>query len=715
MILRDSITMMRTQLAAILVALFLLSSVGAEPIPEALRGRTYLFFEGGNERNFSIIGDAPVKTVIRVRFSGEYKMQMHWANLTGTHFNNAYDIAGEVLKQFAMEDHVVNVAGPEHLGPILDNPNAKANWFFNAALETRWSCKEALERLNSLALASGVSYTSYTMSGRIRGKDQTIEKSISSLSGEIVDFDERPECYLERFGESPWNTAYKILAAQESFTDVELIKERSANCTRGLCAVRGILDERNPKHAIYSEETFSEEEARGGSRALPTEQIHSRYNYDDQKATKVINSGGVMVLHLFPQVRWAPRNTLTGKPILNTLFLKSTAEAKALRAAALAPGAGDNPATMGWRTPMVAEDSSAVLSVLLKVDATNPDIRGLLWLQERGVPTPKWSHNPPIAIEVPGQGFPSQSALAGHILSAFAAKKETTLDQFLRINQRCGWDWSTIERDAAYTMYGQTPVEEKWASSRIPYCYSSDDQEKAAWLNGEEKERALRDERPCVLRFDKDGKPTAGAFMTMTKRWKLKTDPTTKRPYDAADFIWQGCPDKKTPFWTLGPVATGDPNEQTISIKVGSRTEYITLPGGRRIEYVVEDFQSFVKDFLNKNRLEEFMRQPYHRCNPTHVLNSCRTYTWIYDMFAQGVVYDGTGQLKRTAERKKNASCQDVNALLVQLTQVASSRPQDLPDFTKCTNIHAFNAATYPTPYVVDYSVYPVKPLFPAR
>jgi hypothetical protein len=305
--------------------------------------------------------------------------------------------------------------------------------------------------------------------------------------------------------------------------------------------------------------------------------------------------------------------------------------------------------------------------------------------------------------------------MAGHVLAAFAAKKETTLDQFLRIMQRCGYDWPMAEREAAYTMYGKTPVEEKWATTSIPYCYSSDDEEKEAWANGKEKERALRDERPCVLRFDVDGKPTAGAFMSMTKRWKLKLDPATGRPFDAADFIWQACPDKKTTFWTLGGIPTGAPGEVPIYIKTGTIKRSQTRPDGQVVEWEEDQYQAFVKDYLNKNRLEEFMRKPYHRCNPVHVLNSCRTYTWIYDMFYNGVAHDGTGQLLRTADRKKKAACQDVNALLIQLQQVGATRPQDLPDFNQCTDIHAFNAATYPTPYAVDYSLYPAKPLFPAK
>jgi hypothetical protein len=167
----------------------------------------------------------------------------------------------------------------------------------------------------------------------------------------------------------------------------------------------------------------------------------------------------------------------------------------------------------------------------------------------------------------------------------------------------------------------------------------------------------------------------------------------TKRPYDAADFIWHGCPDGPTQFWALG-APTGAPGEVPVYIKTGTVKRTQTRPDGRVIEWEEDEYQTFAKEFLNRNHLDEYMRKPYHRCHPLYVLSSCQTYDWIWNMFDKGES-DPTGELKRSAYRKRNAACQDVNALYQQLVQVQASDPRSLPDFGKCQNVHGWNIATY--------------------
>jgi hypothetical protein len=458
--------------------------------------------------------------------------------------------------------------------------------------------------------------------------------------------------------------------------------------------INQVLDQRNQDYIYMSKEVWDSASCWSQStcRAL--------LYYDPANAVKVPSNDGVLVLHLYPKVLWAPRNVLTGSPDMNATLLMPTSDARTLRFKALQPGAGDGALDIGWRTPIIAEDSSAISSIMMKFDGTNPDANGFLWVQDRSA-KPKWSHNPPVAIQLDRANAMDPSYLASRIMAAFSATNPTASANFLTLPTRCGNNWALDEQSIAHQMYGPGPVDTSWPTSKVPYCYSSAADEAAALTDGREKTRLQANVRPCVL-FSSGGPSTA-----LTKRWRLLNDPETGTTYDVGDFIWKGCPDMPTQFWTTAP-PKGLPNEIDIRIITG----YQMISAGRHGGFTVPVYTSFMQDFLNRNRLESFMRTQYNRCDPVAVLHSCSTFDWIWQMLAYNPTLDPTQELTQTAYRKRNGACMDVNALNNELTDLAAEDPNSLPNFNKCTDIHKYNAATYPYLWNVDLTMYPPPQLF---
>jgi hypothetical protein len=365
------------------------------------------------------------------------------------------------------------------------------------------------------------------MKGRIHGADESIDKSIASLAGEDAVFDERPDCYLYRRGVFPGKIACELLKQQgrpgdcvpSQTKDSKGIYQEFINqyddihsCIRGECTVKEILEQHDPRNTIMMEESYMEEDAMWHPNSTMM-----MYSYDENRAKRISNNDGVLVLQLFPHVRWTSRNPFTGKPSYMASQMKSTAEAMARRAQALADGAGDALTSVVWRTPLIAEDSSVTISVLLKTGQYNPTPLGVLWLEEQAV-NPRWTHDPPIAPFIPNGTSNFRPTLAGAILAAFNNKRPYTANTVKAdyYTNRCGAQWAREEKDIADKMYGPSQVDTIWPTSRVPYCYENKAAEDAAIANGQEDIRAAKDERPCIL-WKNGGErrpelPRAGAY-----------------------------------------------------------------------------------------------------------------------------------------------------------------------------------------------------------
>lgn len=616
-----------------------------------LAGKAFFVFEGGNRNSFGLLEDVSPKKAFFVRFNSSDNATIRWANLDGKYFNNTLDIATEIQRQFSS-----NKWTNAGRGSLVNDLNVAWSWEENLTLNAKWSCKDALMRMNKVA--GDNYYESYTMTGRVTGVEKSVSGSVGALSSEQTVFDDRPECWLQRKKESALYWYYLENPALKANG-----LEGNSACSQGWCGLRGEVSYRRANFKMLNAEVYDSLECR----RLP-EACTSRLYYDDQEAIHFNPPSGLYIVHLFPQVVWRPRNVMSGG-LHYGVDPVSTAAMRAERKAALDPNATDDPITAGWRSPLVDEALSTTTSFQFRID----EILSTNDVQLRDPSTkPKWTHNPSLAVYYAGQGDDfSTGTIAKALVVAFSYGK--TRYQFMRnIDANCGADWSTVEKTVATTMYGTSPVMESRVNELIPYCYASQLDEANALFDGREKLRKARDSRPCVL-FS-DAKPATN----LVKRWKLKTDPRTGKGYDVSDFIWKGCPDGATAFWT---------SELHIVFGGGAPPAGGVSIGGNKY---------LVPTMLNRNQLMDALAQPYERCNPVIVANACRAYDWTYNYAVANPSVDWSGEIRDFADRRRRTACPDVSILKAQLASIAN--PKLRPRASDCqADPFSWSVVTYPT------------------
>lgn len=604
-------------------------------------GRSFLFLEGGNKGAFSLLEDVSPRKAIYVYFFNENKIDIAWANLDGMYFNNIQAISDEIARQFKTN----KILGASR-GNLINDPGAVWSWEENLSITAKWSCRDALilmtKKYHNI-------YSKYGMTGRINGIEKTVSSTLESLPYDNTVFDDRPECWLERNGESPYNTLTEknnIRVGQETF-------DKHVACVGGWCSLRSKIDRIGHEFRAAESEVFDSAYCWRSQYSCTSRQM-----YENENAQMIKDPTGLYIIHLFPQVLWRPRNTLTGGSHRGITPV-TTSVMRANRAKALAPSASDDLATAGWRSPMVDDTLSVMISVQARLSELNSE--GHLVLEDPN-PHPKWTHSPKLAIGRNSfdRGFsgPGAYELNTMLLKAFSYGKPTRYNFFRNMANNCGNNWASVETETAKRLYGSEPVREDRTNQYIPYCYVSPAEEFYAMTDGREADRLARNARPCVLFSEK---PVTASV----RRWKLQTDPLTGKKYDLSDFLWKGCPDAPTNAW------------------IG-----LTTPSG-----VVETY------FLNRNQIMDELATPYERCSPVAVANACRFYDWVYNYATNVRGIDWTGQIQKMADKRRKTACPDVRILKQQLARIASQNPALLP--TKCgTDRYDWSIGTYPNLWV---------------
>lgn len=606
-----------------------------------LVGRSFMFFEGGSKTSFALLEDVAPKKAIFVQFLSTESANIYWANLEGMYFNNTIDIATEITKQFSS-----NVIYGARRGSLMNDANVFWNWEENSAINAKWSCKDALQtKVN----ATGNMYATYNMVGRINGEEKTISGPIGALSAEKATFDDRPDCWLQRVGVSA-EERWRALNGGAFSADYFL---KSSTCSGGWCSLNGTIPGWDQEIKSLNTEVY---DSVGCFRNATS--CVSRSMYDNDDAKKITSSSGLYIIHLFPEVLWRPRNILSGG-VYAGIAPVNTAAMRIERKASLQSG-GDDPVTAGWRSPLVDEKLSTLISLQLRASELMKD--GNVLLRDPSS-KPKWTHVPLLGIGY-GSTDPTQLSaytVADMLVKAFSYGKPMRYKFLSSVGANCGLDWADVEKRISTTIYGNAPVSESRVNQLVPYCYTSTDDEAKAMTDGREKVRLAKNSRPCVL-FS--GTPVTNAV----KRWKLKIDPLTNKTYDVSNFIWRGCPDGPTRFW------------------IGTVKIHRVWP---------RSYSEEIINYLNRNQILDELATPFERCNPGVVANACRVYDWVYNYTKLNPSVDWSGQIMNYADKRRKTACPDVKILQNQLANIAKKNPQLLPTTCKADPFR-WTVATYP-------------------
>jgi hypothetical protein len=623
-----------------------------------LNGQSWIFVEGGNPNAFSILEDVNPKRIFWVYFEDDNNVQMKYLNLMDSPYSSVFDMATDIQKEFRYTfsgkkgSPFKNLEGFE-IPPIF-------NWVKSKTIGRTYSCKEAIKkRIDIVGIPDY--YDSYRMVGKTNDEDYDETKSIWEIDKETITFSQMPSCELIREGQSP---IVRFIEAKVN-DGVDFKKDVQYACVDGWCNISEEMQDRrvmevDKKLYFVMTEAFKEEDIM----SVYTENV---YTLSERNMETIPMDADVYILHLFPQLTWSPRNSLTGKP-LGELYWKNTQEMREARLKALSERVTKLEA--GWRSPLMVEEKSAVYSVAFDIGSMEEG--KWLYLNDKSVNN-RWQSNPAWAYKV-GEGNTINgmdvNSIAVLLLKIFSKKESPERYEFYdKIEENCGAFWLEAEKEVADYLW--TYEKTISANPNIEYCYGSSSDELAARTDGREERRVAEQEYPCALFWTKvenrnsggnycyldesdenaaneDGREAerremlpvstcdlyAGVGMTIAyEKWTLAKNNLGEH-LDVSQYLWRGCPDPN--FGSLPGIP---------SYEVCEHVPPAGAPG------------NCVN--LNRNDLRKMLISSYPRCGTAPAMDMCVIADYVLYLTEQYPSLDFSGTLASSAWFKRKVACDD--------------------------------------------------------
>jgi len=280
-----------------------------------LRGQTWLFGKGINNNIYPSFSKSVPTHLIMATFPPDASaggvIELQWAVFTGLNFKSTGHLLNEAWKQF--QNNKVSIRFNVWVELMASGQEAVLALTYRSAPDTVWSCDSTFYSLPQYTkkYVSFWNEANYTM--------DTVEWKGNTDPKKWLWHRTKPTAW----GETPFNDNKKKTYTTKSnmydymdSADVDSIRKYGGKTTRYFKSLRAVIESRGDFV------DYCEEDEHGGN-GLCYEQIDC--------ATTAQSSLKFWSLHLFPVVKWYPRQFQSGKPLMDSVFVMSTWQARRMR------------------------------------------------------------------------------------------------------------------------------------------------------------------------------------------------------------------------------------------------------------------------------------------------------------------------------------------------------------------------------------------------